>query len=67
MKCSKCGRDYPRKILKIHEPLCEGVKHDPRDFSDMSEYELRAEAKKQGIRSWHNKKLENIITELEGE
>ena len=47
--------------------MCEGVKLDSWDYSDMSEDELRAEAKKQGIRSWHNKKLENIITELEGE
>lgn len=34
------------------------------NYSQMTEEEIRAAAKEAGIRNWHNKKIENLLSEL---
>jgi len=43
----------------------ETVEND--NYENMEITELRQLAKSNGIKNWHNKKVENILTELRGE
>jgi len=55
MKCLKCNQEYSPKVLRIHERTCS---------VDVSDDDIRQLAKEKGIKSWHNKKIENIKKEL---
>ncbi len=53
MKCIKCGIELSEKVLRIHQKVCTVGKLDIRQL-----------AKENKIKSWHNKSLEKIESEL---
>ena len=63
MKCSKCNKEYSPKVLRIHERTCSVDVIKSVDVIT-SEDNIRQLAKEKGIKSWHNKKIENIKKEL---
>lgn len=65
MKCRICGVEYSDKVLRIHEPLCQKpIKVATIVADELTEEQLRALAKDKGVRSWHNKAIDKIKTEL---
>jgi hypothetical protein len=81
MICNKCGKEFSKKIWKIHREICTGNKAQKDDvieekqeidtiLSKDEEQFLRQKAKDLGISHYWNKSIENLnieIAEIEGD
>lgn len=74
MLCKNCGKDWSDKVYPIHVKICKPVEQEQEGEATMNapetnlenhdEESLRALAKENDVKSWHNKKLDSIISEL---
>lgn len=53
-------------IEKIKEENSVNETGDTINYEDIADEQIRALAKENKIKSWHNKKIENLIAELKG-
>jgi len=71
MKCPKCGIEITsNKVFKIHIANCKAqnkpVQEEKQSSnSKVSDEEIRTRAKELKIRNWHNKKIDNLIKEMD--
>jgi len=67
MVCSKCGKDYPKKIWQIHSTLCdEGLEIIDMScpYENMDIEDMRNLAKERGVSNYWNRTRDSLEIQL---
>ena len=48
----------------INKPVLKGEEEKELDEAKLSDAEIRAKAKEKGVKNWHTKKIERLLSEL---